>query len=90
MRRFKQQLPGEETERILHKGKYCVMAVSGDDDYPYAVPVNYVYEGTAFIYIRQRRGIRLMPSDAIRNVRCASLTKMMRYRKNSPLNASSG
>lgn len=43
MRRFKQELPPEETERILRSGKYCVMAVSGDDDYPYAVPVNYVY-----------------------------------------------
>lgn len=50
MRRFKQQLSSEETERILRNGKYCVMAVSGDDDYPYAVPVNYVYDGAA-IYI---------------------------------------
>lgn len=50
MRRFKQLLSSEETERILRNGKYCVMAVAGDDDYPYAVPVNYVYDGTA-IYI---------------------------------------
>lgn len=50
MRRFKQQLSSEETERILRNGKYCVMAVSGDNDYPYAVPVNYVYDGAA-IYI---------------------------------------
>lgn len=50
MRRFKQQLPAEETERILLNGKYCVMAVPGDDDYPYAVPINYVYDGAA-IYI---------------------------------------
>lgn len=42
MRRFRQQLTAEDMERILHDGKYCVMAVSGDDDYPYAVPVNYV------------------------------------------------
>lgn len=50
MRRFKQLLPAEEVERILRNGKYCVMAVSGDDGYPYAVPVNYVYDGTS-IYI---------------------------------------
>ena len=43
MRRFKQQLPAVEAVRILRKGKYCVMAVSGDGSYPYAVPVNYVY-----------------------------------------------
>lgn len=45
MRRFKQYLPHSEVERILQQGKYCVIAVSGDDDYPYAVPVNYVYDG---------------------------------------------
>ena len=42
MRRFKQLLPAEEVDRILRNGKYCVMAVSGDDGYPYAVPVIYV------------------------------------------------
>lgn len=47
MRRFRQQLPAEEVERILRNGKYCVMAMGGDDDYPYAVPVNYVYDGTS-------------------------------------------
>ena len=46
MRRFRQQLPAEEVERILRNGKYCVMAIAGDDDYPYAVPVNYVYDAT--------------------------------------------
>lgn len=51
MRRFKQQLPSEEAERILHDGKYAVWAVDGDDNYPYAVPVNYVYAGnTVFIH----------------------------------------
>lgn len=34
MGRFKQQLSVEDTERILRNGKYCVMAVSGDDGYP--------------------------------------------------------
>ena len=47
MRRFKQQLSAEEVERLLQTGKYCVMAVSGNDDYPYAVPLNYVYDGTS-------------------------------------------
>lgn len=50
MRRFKQQLSAEETEKILRNGKYCVMAVSGDNDYPYAVPLNYVCDGTS-VYI---------------------------------------
>lgn len=43
MRRPKQALSREKIVEILEKGETCVMAVSGDDDYPYAVPVNYVY-----------------------------------------------
>lgn len=50
MRRFKQQLTIEDTVKILQNGRECVMAVAGDDDYPYAVPVNYVYDGKK-IYI---------------------------------------
>lgn len=44
MRRPKQALSREKIVEILEKGETCVMAVSGDDDYPYAVPVNYVYK----------------------------------------------
>ena len=44
MRRFKQELPVEEAKRILTDGKECVVAVAMED-YPYAVPINYVYDG---------------------------------------------
>lgn len=50
MRRFKQELPFEETREILRRGRECVVALAGDDDYPYAVPINYVYDGE-HIYI---------------------------------------
>lgn len=50
MRRFRQLLADGEAKEILRRGKYCVMAVAGDDGYPYAVPVNYVYDGDA-VYI---------------------------------------
>jgi nitroimidazol reductase NimA-like FMN-containing flavoprotein (pyridoxamine 5'-phosphate oxidase superfamily) len=43
MRRKKQLLPIEETIAILNKMTSGVLAVSGDDDYPYAVPISYVY-----------------------------------------------
>ena len=43
MRREKQQLSREETLEILKNGKTAVLALSGDDGYPYAVPVNYVF-----------------------------------------------
>ncbi|MDE6417245.1 MAG: pyridoxamine 5'-phosphate oxidase family protein [Duncaniella sp.] len=50
MRRFRQELPREEALQILISGRECVMALDGDDGYPYAVPVNYVYDGE-HIYI---------------------------------------
>ncbi|MDE5579962.1 MAG: pyridoxamine 5'-phosphate oxidase family protein [Treponemataceae bacterium] len=43
MRREKQQLSREETLEILKNGKTAILALSGDDGYPYAVPVNYVF-----------------------------------------------
>lgn len=69
MRRFKQLLPAEEVEKILRNGKYCVMAVSGDDGYPYAVPVNYVYDGTSIYIHSAAQGHKI---DALRrNPKCS-------------------
>lgn len=69
MRRFKQQLPAVEAERILRNSKYCVMAVSGDDGFPYAVPVNYVYDGTAIFIHSAAQGHKI---DALkRNPKCS-------------------
>lgn len=69
MRRFRQELPPGEVERILRNGKYCVMAVSGDDDYPYAVPVNYVYDGKAILIHSAAQGHKI---DALRrNPKCS-------------------
>ncbi len=44
MRRFKQQLPQEECAAILKQEKRGVLAVSGDDGYPYALPINFIYD----------------------------------------------
>lgn len=69
MRRFKQLLPTDEVERILCNGRYCVMAVSGDDDYPYAVPVNYVYDGISIYIHSAAQGHKI---DALRrNPKCS-------------------
>lgn len=43
MRRIKQALSVEENIAILNRGTSGVLAVHGDDDYPYAVPLSYVY-----------------------------------------------
>lgn len=51
MRRKKQLLPADVTEQILQSGLVGVLGVNGDDDYPYTVPVNYVYEdGKIYIH----------------------------------------
>lgn len=69
MRRFRQQLSAEEVERILRTGKYCVMAVSGDNDYPYTVPVNYAYDGTSIFIHSAAQGHKI---DALkRNPKCS-------------------
>jgi uncharacterized protein len=43
MRRSKQLLPMQEAEEILQAALSGVLAVSGDDGYPYAVPLSYTY-----------------------------------------------
>lgn len=50
MRRKRQELSREETAAILHRGTNGVLALAGDEGYPYAVPVSYVYDGT-YIYV---------------------------------------
>ena len=50
MRRFRQLLDDKLSADILTHGTVGVLALSGDDDYPYAVPVNYYYEN-GIIYI---------------------------------------
>lgn len=51
MRRTRQKLSQEEAEAILQRGTSGVLALSGDDGYPYAVPISYVYaEGKIFFH----------------------------------------
>ena len=48
------KLSAEETEALLTSGKEGVLAVNGDDGYPYAVPVNYVYlDGAIYVHTAQ-------------------------------------
>ncbi len=44
MRRTRQELSKEECEKILTTATSGVLAVAGDDGYPYAVPLSYLYE----------------------------------------------
>lgn len=63
MRRGAQMLPESDCLSVLEKGTSGVLAVSGDDGYPYAVPLSYVYRDGRFIFHCAVQGHKL---DAIR------------------------
>lgn len=50
MRRKKQMLSPEESVDVLIKGTSGVLAVLGDDGYPYAVPLSYVYSDSTIYF----------------------------------------
>lgn len=63
MRRKRQQLSRAEAEAILERGTSGVLAVAGDDGYPYAVPLSYVYQDGKLWFHCAKSGHKL---DAIR------------------------
>ena len=63
MRRNRQQLSRERCEEILSRATSGVLAVLGDEGYPYAVPLSYVYSEGKFYFHCARQGHKL---DAIR------------------------
>lgn len=69
MRREKQLLSQEETAAVLDRGTSGVLALSGDDGYPYAVPISYVCDGDKLYFHCARSGHKL---DAIRRSEKAS------------------
>ena len=62
MRRGRQALPEEMCEAVLSRGSHGVLALAGDEGYPYAVPISYVYEGGKLYFHCARSGHKL---DAI-------------------------
>ena len=51
MKHANQQLSNEEAIAILQRGKSGVLALHGDNGYPYAVPISYVYhEGKIILH----------------------------------------
>ena len=50
MRRTAQQLPREECFEILRSATSGVLALHGDDGYPYAVPISYVVDGESIFF----------------------------------------
>ena len=67
MRRKKQALAREDCAAILNRGTSGVLALAGDNNYPYAVPISYVYDGEKLYFHCAKSGHKL---DAInRNAR---------------------
>lgn len=59
MRRNKQALSTEECIAVLNNGTSGVLAVAGDDDYPYAVPMSYVYHDSKIYFHCAKTGHKL-------------------------------
>ena len=47
IRKKKNALSLEDAKKLLHQERRGVLAVNGDDGYPYAMPVNYFYDEEA-------------------------------------------
>ena len=63
MRRKNQALSNEDCIKILNNGKTGVLAVLGDDDYPYTVPLNYIYLNSKIYFHCAKSGHKI---DAIK------------------------
>lgn len=69
MRRKRQQLSEEENIRILKEATSGTLALSGDNGYPYAVPISYVYVDGCLFFHSAMSGHKI---DAIRKYDKAS------------------
>ncbi len=69
MRRFRQLLPREIAIEILNRNTSGVLALSGDNDYPYAVPMSYVYADGKIYFHSAKSGHKI---DAIQRNEKAS------------------
>lgn len=69
MRRNKQLLSNNESVEILKNGTSGVLALLGDNEYPYAVPISYVYDNSKIYFHGAKNGHKI---DAIRKCNKAS------------------
>lgn len=69
MRRLRQQLTKSEVESILSKATSGTLALLGDNGYPYAVPISYVYTDGKLYFHSAKTGHKI---DTIRQYDKAS------------------
>ena len=76
MRRNKQILSRDLAEKILRDGEFGVLALSGDDNYCYSVPINYAFEGNKIYFHSAKTGHKI---DAIKRNDKASFCVVDRH-----------
>ena len=76
MRRIKCKLQDEVAEKILREGLYGVLAVTGDEDYAYAVPINYAYANGKIYFHSAKTGHKI---DAMKKNSKASFCVVDRH-----------
>ncbi|WP_287895660.1 pyridoxamine 5'-phosphate oxidase family protein [Clostridium sp.] len=58
IRKKKNEISTDAVKTLLQSSRRGVLAVNGDDGYPYAIPINYVYDDDAqkiyFIMLKSR------------------------------------
>ena len=59
MRRKQQQLTFERCKTILENSSSGVLALEGDNGYPYAVPLSYVYNGSKIFFHCAKNGHKI-------------------------------
>ena len=69
IRRKKQMLPEETAVEMLQRNTSGTLALLGDDDYPYAVPLSFIYLNGKLYFHSAKNGHKI---DAVRNYEKAS------------------
>lgn len=64
MRRYKQKLSEKECINLLIKQPRGVLAVLGDNEYPYTIPINYVYDDGKIFFHGAKEGHKI---DSLKN-----------------------
>ena len=59
MRRKKQSLEKDACLDILHRGSSGVLALSAGNDYPYAVPISYLYHDNCIYFHSAKQGHKI-------------------------------
>ena len=64
LRRFKQAATPQECEAVLSSAQRGILAVHGENGYPYGLPINYLYAGGKIYFHCAKTGHKL---DAVRS-----------------------